>query len=258
MKNKLFFAIITFVLFSSCKVEQKIKLLQNEIATSNTQSYHSNHQLKLLPNDIIYINVITNNEEINDIFSQKASGIASQGVPSYDNGLASYRGFKIGLDGKIDFPTIGNIYVEGKSIEDLEKELKTKLNEFANEIKVIIKLANFKVTILGDVRNPKSIVVPDEKMTIFELLGLAGDVNITADLRNAVILRDYNGKIKKEIIDLTQSGLINSDYYFLKQNDVLYIPPKKNKFVFNNYIPYFGTILGSMSVILSVTTILLR
>lgn len=257
--NNVFFYICFLTLFLfSCKVSNQVKLVQNEIPTNNKQIYQATHEIKFVPNDILFFNIITNNEEINDVFSQKANSATNQGIPSYDNGLASYRGFKVGLDGKIDLPILGPIQVQDKTSGELENELKIKLSQFANEVKVVLKLANFRVTVLGDVKTPKSIIVPDEKITIFELLGLCGDINITADLKNAIIIRDYNGTISKHKIDLTKSDLINSDFYFMRQNDVLYIPPKNNKFIFNNYVPYVGSILGGITVFLSLTTILLR
>jgi polysaccharide export outer membrane protein len=251
------FSFLTFFLIS-CKVGNQIKLVQNDIPTANKQTFQATHEIRFVPNDILFFNIITNNEEVNEIFSQKANNSGNQGVPSYDNGLAAYRGFKVGLDGNIDLPFLGMIKVQGKTSGELESDLKDKLSQFANEIKVVVKLANFRVTILGDVKSPKSIIVPDEKITIYELLGISGDLNITADLKNAVIIRDYNGKIEKNKIDLTKSDVINTEYYFLRQNDVLYIPPKNNKYIFNNYVPLVGSILSGITVILSLTTIILR
>jgi polysaccharide export outer membrane protein len=251
------YGIFPFLLFS-CKVGNQIRLVQNDIPSINKQVYQSTHDIQFVPNDILFVNVITNNEEINDVFSQKANTVGNQSVPSYENGLAAYRGFKVNLDGIIDFPILGPIKVQGKTSHELELELRTSLIQFANEVKVIVKLANFRVTILGDVKNPKSLIIPDEKITVFELLGLSGDVNITADVKNVTLIRDYNGKIVKQRIDLTNSDLINSEFYFLKQNDVLYIPPKNNKYIFNNYVPFVGSILSGITVILSLTTILVR
>jgi polysaccharide export outer membrane protein len=234
----------------------KVKYFQDDL-NETPQVLHENHQLKLQVNDILYINVITNNEEINEIFAIKSSGASStMAFPDYNNGIAFYRGFKINMDGNLSFPIIGDILANGLTLSELENSLRQKLFVIANEVNVVVKLANFRVTILGDVKESKSIIVPDEKITIHELLGLAGDVNMTADLKNVVLIRENNNKTEKIKIDLSKSDVVNCDKYFLKQNDVLYIPPKNNKFLLSNFSPYFGSVISGISLILSLTILL--
>lgn len=256
MKNTLLF-ICLLLLIQSCKISNKVQYLQTDFSSDSSKNSHTGFDLILKSNDILYINVITNNEEINDVFSMKGSGASSAlAFPAYENGVGFYRGFKINKEGNLTFPIIGEIPAAGKKVFELENTLKAKLMDFANEINIVVKLGNFRVTILGDVKNPKSIIVPDEKLTIFELMGLAGDINMTADLKNTTILREIDGKTTKIKLDLTQSSIVNSDCYFLKQNDLIYIPPKNNKFIVTNYSPYFATVLSSFSILLSLTTIL--
>jgi polysaccharide export outer membrane protein len=234
-----------------------IKYLNEDIDKSTIHTNHSNHSLKIKENDILFINIITNNQEINDVFSLKSSGATStMAFPDYNNGIAFYRGYKVNIDGKINIPFIGGIEAKDLSTGDFENILKIKFQELANEVNIVVKIGNFRVTILGDVQEPKSIIVPDEKITIFELLGLAGDINMTADLKEVIVIRETKGKTDKIKLDLTRASFINTDYYFLKQNDIIYIPPKNNKFIISNYSPYFGSILSGISIIFSLTTLL--
>jgi polysaccharide export outer membrane protein len=256
--KKQFYSFLILVFLQSCKVSQDIKYLQGEINMQNALS-HSTYKLIVQNNDILFVNLTTNNKEINEIFSAKSLGSsATVNYPSYENGLAFYSGYKVNEQGEIIFPMIGSVQVAGKSTSQIEKTIRDKFLDYANEVNVTVKLGNFKVTILGDLKSPKTINVPDEKMSIFELIGVAGDINLTADLKNVILLRESNGKVEKKVIDLTSSSLINSDNYFLKQNDIVYIPPKKNKFIINNYSQYFNSIIGGVSILLSITSIILR
>ena len=116
--------------------------------------------------------------------------------------------------------------------------------------KVRIQIQNFKITILGDVKNPGTIEVPNEKITLIEAIGIAGDLNITAKRKNILLLRDENGIKKQYRIDLTNNNFINSPVYYLTQNDVIYIEANQAKINSSN-------VTGSSSILVAIASLVI-
>ena len=145
-----------------------------------------------------------------------------------------------------------------KKREQIETEITEKLSEYIQNPIVEIQIVNFKVTILGDVKNPGTYNIPNEKMTILELIGIAGDLNITGRRNDLQLIREENGVVKEYIIDLTKKDLLSQEYYFLIQNDIVYVKQNKAK-VSNAYVSqlYFPILTG-VSVFFNTLFILLR
>ncbi len=120
-----------------------------------------------------------------------------------------------------------------------------------------ISILNFKVTVLGDVRAAGTFKIPNERITVLEAIGLAGDLNITGNRKNVIVLRNEGGIQKKYRIDLTSNRMLTSPVYFLNQNDVVYIEPNRAKRLGSTTGLLLGSIIISLSSVLSTLTILL-
>ena len=144
-------------------------------------------------------------------------------------GSAQGTGYLVDTKGDIQFQDLGNLHVEGLDKAKLTELLTGKLKEYLTEPYVTIRFVNFKITIIGDVLKPGSYSIPSERVNILELLGLAGDLNITARRDNIRIIREQNGKREFGMIDLRTPDIFNSPFYQLKQNDIVYVDLSRNK-----------------------------
>jgi polysaccharide export outer membrane protein len=120
-----------------------------------------------------------------------------------------------------------------------------------------VRLINFKVTVLGEVRNPGSYSIQNERVNIVEAIGMAGDLNIQAKRKSITLIREQNGKRMFVPIDLTKKDLFNSPYFYLAQNDIIYIEPNKTRINSSAVGSNTAVIISSLTLLVSITAILL-
>lgn len=130
---------------------------------------------------------------------------------------------------QIDFPLVGIINTQGKTLSELKDELEEKISVYVKTPTVTVNITNFKVTILGEVNRPGEYTVNNGKATILNALGLAGDLTIYGTRNDVLVVRNIDGNITKERLDLQDANFISSDYYKLKQGDVIYVSANKTK-----------------------------
>ncbi len=212
----------------SCSNTKNIVYL-GEITDSNIKSPYKQTESKIQASDLLSINVSSLNPQASAIFnapneSNTASGMTSQ------YGLTV--GYLVNDSGFIQFPFLGAIKAEGLTKTQLNKELVKQLTDKKLLIDPIITIRhlNFRVSVLGEVTRPGVFTVPNEKISILEALGMAGDLTMYG-LRSNVLLIREDGRGEKEIrrIDLGSKNLLSSPYYYLRSNDVIYVEPSKNK-----------------------------
>ncbi len=177
----------------------------------------------------------------------------------YTNGNANPQGYLIDAEGNIDFPVLGKIKIAGLNRNEATELLKEKLKPYLKEVSILIRILNFKVTVLGEVRNPGSFNIPNERITLLEAIGIAGDLNITAVRKNVLVIRDENGKKTEYRVDLTKKGVFVSPVYYLNQNDVVYVQPNRAKINSSVINPAnAGIVISAVSLIVSVLVLLSR
>jgi polysaccharide export outer membrane protein len=132
-------------------------------------------------------------------------------------------GFLVDMNGDIEYPQIGIIHAEGLTREELANQIKTKLQGQLNQPSVIVRFLNYRVTVLGEVRSPSTFTIPTERVTILEALGLAGDITEFGRKDNLKVMREVNGQREIGTINLTSKEMFNSPYYYLQQNDVVFV-----------------------------------
>jgi polysaccharide export outer membrane protein len=140
-------------------------------------------------------------------------------------------GYLVNSNGYIRFLALGLIKAEGLSKRQLAENIRKEISDRKLLVDPVIEIRhlNYKVTVLGEVNRPTVITVPDEKITLLEALGIAGDLTIFAKRTNVLVIRTEGGKRLAKRIDLNSNNLLNSAYYNLKPNDVVYIEPNKAK-----------------------------
>ncbi len=172
--------------------------------------------------DFISVIITAEDPEAAAVFNLPAAQALNQG---YTSGNPAPYGYLVNANGEISLPVLGNIAVAGKNRMQLEEEIKLKLQDQLKNPTVQIQILNFKVTVLGDVKTPGSFKIPNERITILEAIGLAGDLRMSGVRQNVLVIRDSVGVKKEYRIDLTSKEVFSSPAYYLQQNDVVYVQP---------------------------------
>jgi len=179
-------------------------------------------------NDLLSITVSSINPEAAEIFNMTNNNDARSSTVS--GTTAQVAGYLIDTDGNISFPVLGKIKAAGKSKKELRDEIESELStrKLLIEPIVAIRYLNFKVSVLGEVKNPSVVVIPDEKISLLEALGLAGDITVYGNREDVVLIREEDTGVKTLIrIDLTTTEIFDSPYYYLKSNDIVYVQANK-------------------------------
>jgi len=251
---KIFFFFSLILLFQSCNLTKKAYYFQGELQQNNIQLHEKfNPIIKI--NDLLEIKLTASNDEAVKMLTSELPNART--IINYTSGGVAKGGYLVDSKGEIELPFIGKFVVAKKTREQIENEITIKLSEYIQNPIVEIQIINFKVTILGDVKLPGTYNVPNEKMTILELIGIAGDLNITGRRIDVQLIREQNGELKEFNIDLTKKDLFNQEYYFLCQNDIVYVKQNKAKLSNANASQIFLPILSSISILLSVINILI-
>lgn len=231
MKNK-FAVILILVLFLfniSCSTYKQVPYFQDLNRTSVIQEEIRNYSpLTIQAGDLLGINVTSANPEASAVFNynlNRISGVNTDYTPSN-----SVVGFLVDQKGNIQLPLVGTIKVTGYTTTDLHDQLVKSLSNYLKDPVVNIRILNFKISVLGDVSKPDVYSFQTERVTITEALGMAGDLTITAKRTNVLLIRERDGKREFIPIDLTSKKLFESPYYYLKNNDVIYVDPDRTKY----------------------------
>jgi len=215
--KRIYLPIFAMILLASCASKQDIVYFQNagDYETIVSDNSHTN---KFKIDDVLSIYVST--------FDPQASLPFNLLKGAEEGGLrAEQVDYIIDKNGEIDFPVLGTIKLVGLSPEEAKILLKEKLSPYLKDAIINIRLKNFTVTVLGEVRRPGTYPVGGEQITVLEAIGLANDLTIKGLRKNVMVIRDFNGTKVYTRIDLTRKESLNSPVYYLTQNDVVYVEP---------------------------------
>ncbi|WP_176955910.1 polysaccharide biosynthesis/export family protein [Catalinimonas alkaloidigena] len=227
--------------------------MQGQSARLNAPAVNNNRppEYKLQVNDILAVNVTSSNAEIAKEFNQQG-----QNNMRNINPAALYvSGYSIGPAGNITLPTIGAVEVVGLTVDEARAAIQQKVDEYLTSGTVLVALVSFKISVLGEVRNPGYYYVYNDQVTIFEALSMASDVANLGDRKHVNLVRQVPGGNESVFLDLTKADLLTSKYYYLQPNDMLYVPPlraKSNDFNISN----FGIVTSVVSVISTTLSVL--
>ncbi|PVH25593.1 polysaccharide biosynthesis/export family protein [Sphingobacterium corticibacter] len=184
--------------------------------------------------DLLSITVQTLDPTTSNIANQ-TEAIQAVGASSASNvGNQVISGFLVDKDGYVHMTLLGKVKVAGLTTYKARELITQKAQEFYRDPTVQVRFANYKITILGEVTRPATYTVPNEKVTILDALGLAGDLTIYGKRENVLLIREENGQKAMVRLNLADSDIFQSPYYYLRQNDVIYVEPGKAKAATNN------------------------
>ena|ERR1700733_9041649 len=181
------------------------------------------------PNDILSVTIITidptTSVPVNQasIMPVSASSTASPTAPGLVAGLL------VDKNGNISLPILGTVKVGGLTTAQAKQSVKTEADKYYKETDVQVRFVNFSVTVIGEVMHPSTFVVPNERVSVLDAIGMAGDMTVYGRRENVMIIRDINGKKEVARLDLNSSNIFQSPYFYLRQNDVVYVEPNKSK-----------------------------
>jgi polysaccharide export outer membrane protein len=236
MKKKItqLFTLAFIFVISSCAVfndsEYKdVSYFQNLSHNGSFQEDINNYSpLKIQTGDILGINVNSINQEAASVFNTSLNRVNGNNMDNNVNNPVY--GFRVDANGEVQLPLVGNMKVAGFTTDDIAKQLTANLVTYLKSPIVSVRIINFKISVFGDVLRPDVFNVQNEHININEALSLAGDLNITAKRTDVLLIREQGGKRQFFVIDLTKRDLFSSPYYYLQNNDILYIEPDKTKY----------------------------
>lgn len=219
----------------SCVTSKRVTYLQAYDDSLTEQADSMAFVYKVRPSDNLYIRVITPDPKWSAMFNTLPIESPTLGVGEHAMDLISYT---VQENGNVDIPYIGMLPVGGKSLHEIQELIDKALSEYISDADVTVKLINNYVSILGDVRQPGLYPIFKEKLTIFQALSMAGDAADFAERRQVRVIREQSGRKEIHDLDLTDRGIIHSEYYYVLPNDVIYVKPMKGKFFALNQFPY--------------------
>jgi polysaccharide export outer membrane protein len=243
--------------FSSCVSNKKFIYMQdkgNVKADSNGTMTVIPYAYKLQKGDILYVALTTDDEKLNKIFVPNGGGAnmqiqQGQGVAG---SMLYFVGFTIDANGDIEFPYLGKITVHGKTIEEAKEVIQVELKKFFKFFFLQVKVAEFKFSVLGFVNRPGQFFFQQNKVNIFEAISQAGELQGMSKKMEIQLYRQYPDGIRMHTIDLTDRSIINSPFYYIQPNDLVYIVPLKSRTLgdmsslqtsFGVVAPLLGTLL---------------
>lgn len=234
----------------SCVPNKKMLYLQG---TPQTVTPPTSFDPLLQPADELMIVISAKDPELavpynlNSIFLQSNSSLMT--------GQERIQTYLIAKDGTIDMPMLGNIKLEGLNRMQAIDKIKGLLVNHIKDPIVNLRLLNFKVSVIGEVQKPGTMVVQNDRVTILEALSFAGDLTIYGKRNSIMVIREVDGVKTINTVDLTSSDIINSPYYFLAQNDVVYVEPNKTRVNSSVIGPNVTVILTATSLLIAILAI---
>lgn len=247
----LLFSAIIFIA-ASCTSRRHLVYLKNIEGNTTTKEYTlQNVEHHLVKGDIVYLKILSTNKDLSDLFNPSDFGMSNYS-PTSGSGMLSYlKGFMINDSGNISIPIIKTIKIEGLTINEAERMIQQKVDEYLNNTTLIVKLLSFNVNVLGEVNSPGTKEVYQSKMNILEVIARAGDIKETGDKKSVMVIRNVGDKVQTYTVDLTNDSIITSDKFMVLPNDVIIVQPLKLK-SFRLNAPTISVVLSTITTLLLV------
>lgn len=226
----LMMAVAAVMLMPSCTTSKQILYFQ-DIDTINLKPLTNDYEAIIKKDDRLTIVVSGPDKQVCAPYNLTLGDYGRSGGAGFtsanpENATLTYL---VDPNGDINFPTLGKIHVEGMTRNQLVEYLQEEIGKDVKDPIVYVSFKNYKVTVLGEVRSPGVKIFDNEKVTILQALGAAGDLALTAKREGILLLREENGKTVHYAIDLKSADLMQQPYFYMQQNDVLYVPASANR-----------------------------
>ncbi len=246
---KVFFAVLFIGLTSSCVNLKKVELIQEKSITDYSSEILNAQRdaYKINTGDHLYVKIFSSDAQTSRYFQSD--------FPELMNSSYIYlNSYKVDVDGYVSYSFAGKTLVKGLTIEEAQEAITNTLSEYFKDVKVYVKLVNFDISILGEVKNPGTYNIDRDQINVLQALGLAGGVTDFGRADKVVLVRKSANGSKVSHIDLTDNGLLTSENFFLLPDDVIYVAPRGSKSFIFEKLPY-GMLFGIASLVVSIIAV---
>ena len=248
-------ALLMAMLFASCVPQKKMLYLKEAQMLAENQSinYVNDRSInyKLQPGDNLFIHFVNTIDERSMVLLNGGN------TSNYLSGDASIylRSYTLDEDGFIEMPLVGKIELKNLTVDEAKDRLQSVLNQYINETTIIVKLSNFNLTVLGEVRQPGMYKVYQSQINLFEAISLAGNMTNFAKIEEVRIIRQTDNGSEIITVDMGSADILASPYYYLKPNDIIYVEPLKIKQWGFTTFPY-STVLSIVTLAITLFNLL--
>lgn len=249
---------LSTLLVSGCTSYKKVPYLQDPEVVNNYGKEIPLYDAKIMPKDILNITVNTTDPQAAAPFNLTVQDPTNVAFGKYTTTQPSLQQYLVNNEGNIDFPVLGCLKVSGLTKNQAEELIREKLIPYLKETPVVtVRMVNYKISVLGEVNKPGTFTVTNEKVNVLEALAMAGDMTVYGVRENVKLVReDANGKRLIQTLNLNDADLVLSPYFYLQQNDILYVTPNKTK-ARNSDIGNSTTIwISATSILVSIASLL--
>ncbi len=237
---------LTSVLFTSCITQKQVMLLQDknskEIKTSFENKKKTEYQIQ--SGDYLYIRIYS--------LDPKTSKFFQTDMPTLMNPTYLYlNSYMVDDEGYINFSFVDRMFVKGMTLDEVKKKIQKTLNEFFNETTVVVKLVNFQISVMGEVGSPGTFTIDRDQINIFQALAMAGGMKDFSNINKVTLVRQTLKGSDIHYVDLSDKNILESDYFYLMPNDIVYVEPRNSKTYLFNTFPY-GIVFGTISLVLTI------
>lgn len=240
--------IVVLILVSSCKSKKEILYFQEDETSVRIDSIIK-FEPQIQIGDILKIDVTSVDMETAIPFN------LTKPSPNGANTSSNEMGYLVDQEGNINFPVLGRLNIAGFSRIQLMNKIEEELAPYLKDPIVNIQIVNFKITVLGEVKSPGTFTIENERVSIVEAIGMAGDLQILANRKPVTLIREQNGERIIVKFDFTDRELFNSPYYYLAQNDIVYVEPSATKYKSAYWGPNIAIILSILTLILTLAAV---
>ncbi|NOQ25958.1 MAG: hypothetical protein GQ564_11400 [Bacteroidales bacterium] len=245
---------IMAILLSSCNSYEKLIYFKDIKETGNKDIFKKQKpSYNIQPGDLLFIQIITENKEINELFNP-INGISSAQYIRPETMF--YTSYLVNDSGYIEMPLLESIYVLGLNIDQVQDSVKQKAFRFLKNPQVIAKLANFKFTVVGEVKIPGVKLVTANQINIIEALAYGGDISYKGNRKKILLLRQTAKGTQSYKINLTKPDIVDSELYYIMPNDIIYVEPLKSTLFREQTSDYVFVISAVTSTLTAVALIL--
>lgn len=248
---------VALAVLSSCAPKSSHVYYQNVDEILNNNEKLVNFETKLQPDDLLMIIVSAEDIESAAPFNLINTMTSNPNNPA-GSGQMQQQLYLIDSKGNIEFPIIGNLRLGGLTRTEAIQLIKSNVQKYVTSPIVNLRIMNYKITVQGEVTRPGVHTVNSERLTLPEAIALSGDMTIYGKRDNVLIIRESNGKRTYNRVDMTKADFINSPYYFLNQNDIVYVEPNKTRINSSAVGPNISIGISALSLLVTILALTIR
>ena len=252
------------LMLGSCSVPKEVTYFQgiDDVTKEQLDKMNQTYSATITEDDLLTITVTAWDPAVVTPFNPPPYAYTTQGETNVST-TQQLRTYLVDKEGNINFPVLGKVHVAGLTKQQLIEDMQNRIHQYVKDVMVNVQIVNYKITVLGEVSRPGNVTIRNDRVSILDALGQVGDLTINANRKNILIIRDNNGHKEYTRVDMTDPQIFASPYFYLKQNDVVYVEPNNAKKRNANYssaqqytLTIISTILTAASVITTVVVAL--